>query len=165
MIRRLPLTLLATLLAGAATPALPNDALSSTYWEAAYLSAEVEADSSSAKVEPEGFRLGASLGLMKFLSFAVDYDQLRERSDRIGFGSAGLAYHTQNPQYQFFGGVSYERLEIDHNAAPQTDSEEDGYGVEIGGRYMLPNVELHAAYRYIDHGKIDGSGRAAARST
>ena len=156
MIRRLPLTLLAAaVLAGAATPALAKDVLSSTWWDAAYLSSDIETDGSNATVEAEGFRLGLNIGLMKFLSFSVDYDQLRDHSDRTGFGSAGLAYHTQNPEYQFFGGVTYERAEFDHNDAPQTDAEEDGYGVEIGGRYMLPDVELHAAYRYIDYGKVD----------
>jgi len=155
MIRRLPLTLLATLLAGAATPALAKDALSSTYWDAAYLSSEIEGDDSSEKVEAEGFRLGLNLGLMPFLNFTADYDQLRDHQDRTGYGSAGLAYHTQHPEYQFFGGVTYERAEFDHNDAPQTDAEEDGFGVEIGGRYMLPNVELHASYRYLDYGKVD----------
>lgn len=155
MIRRLPLTLFATLLAGAATPALAKDALSSTYWDAAYLSTEIETDDSDVTVEAEGFRLGLNVGLMKFLSFAVDYDQIRDHDDRTGYGSAGLAYHTQHPEYQFFGGVTYERAEFDHNDAPQTDAEEDGYGVEVGGRYMLPDVELHAAYRYLDFGKVD----------
>lgn len=151
MIRRFPLTLFATLLAGAATPALAKDALSSTYWDAAYLSQEIEADGGGDAIEAEGFRLALNIGLLKFLNFTGDFEQVRDQGDRVGFGSAGLAFHTQHPEYQFFGGVTYERTER-HDV-----SEEEGYGVEIGGRYMLPDVELHAAYRYIDLGTLRGT--------
>lgn len=154
MIRRLPLSLLAALLAGAATPALAQDALSSTYWDAAYFSADIESDGGGETVETEGFRLGLNVGLMDFLSLGVDYDQLREQGDRIGFGSAGLAFHTQHPEYQFFAGASYERIVAKGGGVGATD---EGYGIEVGGRYMLPNVELHAAWRYLDYGGAFGS--------
>lgn len=151
MIRRLPLALLAPLFAGAASPALAKDVLSSSYWDAAYLAQELEGDGSSATIEAEGYRLGLNLGVMKFLNFAADYEQVRDHGNRDGYGSAGFAYHTQNPEYQFFGGLSYERTE------GKSSNSEEGYGVEVGGRYMLDNVELHASYKYIDYGKVDGT--------
>jgi hypothetical protein len=154
MIHRLSLSLLGILLAAAATPALAKDVLSYSYWDAAYLSQEIEGDGGGDALETEGFRLGFDLGLMKFLSFSVDYDQSRDGGDRIGFGSAGLAYHTQNPEYQFFGGASYERIVTKGGGVGEV---EEGYGVEIGGRYMLPDVELHAAVRYLDYGSAFGT--------
>jgi len=157
MIRRLPVVLTAATLLGAAQPALAKDAISHSYWDAAYLNSQVESDSSPDTFDFEGFGVGASLGLAKFLNFTGDYTQRRDHQLRHGFGSAGLAYHTQHPEYQFFGGVSYERVEFDNNANPATDAEEDGFGVELGGRYMFPNVEVHAAYRYLDFGSVDRS--------
>ena len=155
MIRRMPLALAALALAGAAVPAAAaQDALSSTYWDAAYLNAEIESDGGGATAEVEGFRLGLNIGLMPFLNFTGDYDQVRDHGDRIGFGSAGLAYHTQNPVYQFFGGATYERIVTKAGGVGAFD---EGYGVEVGGRYMLPNVELHAAYRHLDFGTVTGT--------
>lgn len=155
MIRRIAVAIIAITLASAAQSALGADALSNSYWDAAYLNSKLEVGSAS--LEDEGFRLGASIGLAKFLNFAVDYDQIRHPASREGFGSAGLAYHTQNPVYQFHGGVSYERYEFDDNNNSANDYQPNGYGVEVGARYAFENVELHAAYRYLDFGKIDGA--------
>lgn len=137
---------LLAILAGASAPAPAADALSGSYWEAAYLNSRVE--SGGARATPEGFRAGASLGLASFLNFAVDYDQRREDGTRLGFGSAGFVAHTRDPVYQFHGAVTYERL------VPDQLDHEEGYGVEVGARYALPNVELHAAYRYLDYGEV-----------
>jgi hypothetical protein len=158
MIRRLPAALTAAVLLGAATPALAADVLSNSYWDAAYLNSKVEVDTAS--VETEGFRLGASLGLAKFLNFTGDYDQRRERNDRLGFGSAGFAYHTQDPVWQVHGALTYERVENDNGSNPAGDYVEDGYGVEVGGRYAFTDVELSAVYRYLDFGSFDGTDGA-----
>lgn len=154
---RMSPALFAVALLGASQPLAAADALSASYWDAAYLNSEVEVSGVDEKATPEGFRLGASLGLAKFLNFTLDYDQRGYPSGREGFGSAGLAFHTQNPVYQFHGGLTYERIEGDDNAAPANDYTEEGYGVEVGGRYALGEVELHAAYRYLDFGTIDQS--------
>lgn len=154
MIRRTPAALIATALLGAAPSAFAADALSTSYWDAAYLNSEIEPQGSES-IEAEGFRLGASLGLAKFLNFTGDYDQRRLTDGRRGFGSAGFAYHTQDPVYQFSGAVTYERIEVDFNPDPSFDSVEDGYGIELGARYAFTNVEVHAAYRYLDFGSVD----------
>lgn len=152
---RLSPVLFAGVLLGASQPLAAADALSASYWDAAYLSSEVD-DGSAETQDVEGFRLGASIGLASFVNFALDYDQRRYPAGREGFGSAGVAFHTQNPVYQFHGGLSYERFESDDNSAPVNDFIEEGYGVEVGGRFVpLDNIELHAAYRYLDFGTID----------
>jgi hypothetical protein len=138
-----------------AAPAFATDVLSSSYWDAAYLSSEVENDTDSEDVE--GFRLAASIGLAKFLNFSGDYDQRRFPDGRLGTGSAGVAWHTQDPVYRFHVGASYERVEVDSDDNPASDDVEEGYGVEAGVRYALPNVELHAAYRYMDFGELNGA--------
>ena len=158
MIRRTPAAVLVIAALGATRPALADDALSSSYWDAAYLNSTVEAGIGSTDIE--GFRLGASLGLAKFLNFTGDYDQRRYRNGREGFASAGFAYHTQNPVYQFHGGVTYERIEGDNNTDSTADFVEDGYGVELGARYAFPNVVVHAAYRHLDFGSVDGTNGA-----
>lgn len=155
MIRRLPAALTAAVLLGAAMPAPAADVLSNSYWDASYLNSKVEIDTAS--TDAEGFRLGASLGLAKFLNFTGDYDQRRDRASRLGFGSAGFAYHTQDPVWQVHGAVTYERVENDDNADPANDFVEDGYGVGLGGRYVFSDVELGAAYRYLDFGTVDGT--------
>jgi opacity protein-like surface antigen len=154
MIRHLTAVLAA---AAFAAPALATDALSSSYWDAAYLNSDRKDDSGGPSERLEGFRLGASIGLAKFLNFTGDYEQRRRFETRIGTGSAGLAYHTQHPVYRFHFGASYERVEVDNNADPSEDNVEEGYGVEVGARYALPNVGLHAGYRYLDFGVLDGT--------
>lgn len=136
---------LLAVLAGAASPALATDALSGSYWDAAYLNSRVE--QGSLRDTPEGYRVGVSLGLASFLDFAADYDQRRSDGARLGFGSAGVAFHTRHPVYRFHAGASYERLVPDAGTEP-----EQGYGVELGARYALPHVELQAAYRHLDYG-------------
>ncbi|MGH8481810.1 MAG: hypothetical protein ACRES8_05050 [Nevskiaceae bacterium] len=149
---------LIAVIAGVARPALAADVLSSSYWDAAYLNSRVE--DGGARFDMEGFRFAASLGLAPFLDFAADYDQRRFDGGRIGFGSAGLAWHTQDPVYRFHAGVSYERVVTGGSGQ---SSYEDGYGVELGARYALPHAELHAAYRYLDFGTIDGVDFTGAR--
>jgi predicted porin len=153
LMSRMSPALFAVALLGASQPLAAADALSASYWDAAYLSSERE--DGAVTEENEGFRVGASVGLAPFLNFTLDYDQRRSPDAREGFGSAGLAFHTRNPVYQFHGGVTYERIEGDDNSAPANDFTEEGYGVEVGGRYALDNVELHAAYRYLDFGTVD----------
>lgn len=159
MIHRMPVALLAATLLGAAQPALAADALSSSYWDAAYLNAKVDTGSGD-ELTPEGFRLGASVGLAKFLNFTGDYDQRRYPGQREGFGSAGFAGHTSNPVYRFHGAVTYERIEFDDNVTPANDYIEEGFGVELGARYAFPDIEVHAAYRYLDFGSVNGTGGA-----
>lgn len=158
MIRRLTAALTAAVLLGAVQPALAADVLSNSYWDAAYLNSERETAATSDDLE--GFRLGASLGLARFLNFTGDYDQRRFRDDRLGFGSAGFAFHTRSPVWQVHGALTYERIEGDDNADPANDFVEDGFGVEIGGRYVFTDLELSAAYRYLDFGSLDGTDGA-----
>lgn len=154
MIRRLTAALV---IAAFAAPALATDALSSSYWDAAYLNSDAE-DEDGDKATFEGFRLAASIGLAKFLNFTGDYEQRRDRDLRLGTGSAGFAWHTQDPVWQVHLGGTYERLETDNNANPAADEVEEGFGVEAGVRYALPHVELHAAYRYLDFGQYPFGG-------
>lgn len=136
---------LSAALCGAAPSAFAADALSSSYWEAAYLNSRV--DAGGTRDTPEGFRVGASVGLASLLNFIGDYDQRRSGGERLGFGSAGFAFHTRHPVYRFHLGATYERI-----VADATEPEE-GYGVEAGVAYALPNVELRAAYRHLDFGE------------
>jgi opacity protein-like surface antigen len=154
MIRRLTAVLLT---AAMAAPAHATDVLSSSYVDASYLSSERETDPATSTAEMEGFRLGANIGLASFLNFTGDYEQRRFHNDRIGTGSAGLAYHTDNPVYRFHFGASYERVEFDDNANPAADAIEEGFGAELGARYAFPHVEVHAAYKYLDFGTLDGT--------
>lgn len=154
MSRRISPALFAAALLGASQPLAAADALSASYWDAAYLSSEKD-DGGAVTEENEGFRVGASVGLARFMNFTLDYDQRRSPDEREGFGSAGLAFHTLNPVYQVHGGLSYERIEGDDNSAPANDFTEEGYGIEVGGRYALGDFELHAAYRYLDFGTVD----------
>lgn len=155
MFRRLTAVLAA---AAFAAPAFATDVLSSSYWDAAYLNSTLEVDAPGDDIEREGFRLGASVGLAKFLNFMGDYEQRRSRGVRLGTGSAGFAYHTQHPVYRFHFGATYERIETDVKQNPAADEVEEGYGAEVGARYAFPNVELHAAYRYLDFGDYRFAG-------
>jgi len=150
MIPRLTAVLLT---ASFTAPALAADVLSSSYWDAAYLNSTIEND--PGEVTAEGFRLGASVGLAKFLNFTGDYEQRRDRSARLGTGSAGFAWHTQDPVWQVSLGAMYERIETDDNANPAADAVEEGYGAEAGFRWAFPHGEFHAAYRYMDFGQLD----------
>ncbi|MGH8442415.1 MAG: hypothetical protein ACRETF_05875 [Nevskiaceae bacterium] len=158
MIRRLPAAMLAAAALGALPPAQAADALSNSYWDAAYLNSQVEVGPASTDIE--GFRLGAGIGLAKYLSFTGDYDQRRYRNGREGFGSAGFAGHTRHRVYQFHGALTYERIEGDDNTDSANDYVEDGYGVEVGARYAFPDVAVHAEYRYLDFGSLGGTGGA-----
>ena len=148
MIRRLPLALSAALLLGA-HPALAADALSSSFWEAQYLNAKVDTGVGD-DLTPEGYRVGLGIGLAKFLRFSGDYDQRKYFGAREGFGSAMIAYHTQDPRYQFHFGASYERIQT-------VTFLEEGYGVEVGGRAVWEVLEGHAEYRYLDFGSLHGT--------
>jgi len=142
----------------ACAPAQAADRLSSSYWEAAYLSSSSEetADGSpSSEDDTEGFRLAASIGLLPYLNFIGDYDQRRFANGRDSFYSAGLAAHTLNPAYQFFAAATYERFDVDDNLNVANDQTQDGYGVQAGARATLTNLELHASYKYLDLGKVD----------
>jgi hypothetical protein len=150
MIRRLTAVLVS---AAFAAPAVAADVLSSSYVDAAYLNSDIESDTASEKVE--GFRLAASVGLAKFLNFTGDYEQRRFPDGRLGTGSAGLAWHTQDPVWQVSLGATYERIETDVNDNPAQDAIEEGYGAQAGFRWAFPHGEFHAAYRYMDFGQID----------
>lgn len=141
------------------------DPLSSSYWEAAYLNSTVETTSGGTTTEDEveGFRAAASIGLSRTINAVVDFDQRRYMNSREAFGAVGLGVHTTNPVYQFFGNVTWERLEFDSNTDPSTDYDDEGYGVEVGARYAMSSVELHAAYKYIDLGQVLGADVTAAR--
>jgi hypothetical protein len=158
MIRRLPAAATAAAVLGVAQPALAADALSNSFWDASYLNSKVEVGSASADIE--GYRLGASLGLARFLNFTGDYDQRRYNNGREGFGSAGVAFHTRHPVWQVHGAATYERVDGKDNSNAGNDYVEEGYGVEIGGRYTFTDVEVHAAYRYLDLGTASGTGGA-----
>lgn len=145
MSRRIQGLALSAILCGAAQSAAAADALSSSYWEAAYLNSRV--DDGTTRDTPEGFRVAASVGLASFLNFTGDFDQRRSGGERLGFGSAGFAFHTRNPVYRFHLGATYERI-VSDAAEP-----EEGYGVEAGVAYALPNVALQAAYRHLDFGE------------
>jgi hypothetical protein len=145
MSRRIRGLALSAVLCGAAQCAAAADALSSSYSEAAYLNSRV--DDGATRDTPEGFRVGASIGLASFLNFMGGYDQRRSGGERLGFGSAGFAFHTRHPVYRFHLGATYERIVADA-AEP-----EEGYGVEAGLAYALPNLELQAAYRHLDFGE------------
>lgn len=153
------IVLLACCTAGAAQAA---DPLSSSYWEAAYLNSEIESVDNTTtpgtagvtQDEVEGFRLAARIGLMPYLNFVGDYDQRRHGGLRDAFGSVGLGVHTTDPVYQFFGNATWERQELDSNADSSADRDEEGYGVEVGARYALQNMALHASYKHLDFGEV-----------
>lgn len=140
----------------AACPVLSAGAvepLSSSYLDAAYLNSTVD-DGSPIEDEVEGFRGKLSVGLHRNVNFIGDYDQRRYLDSRDSFWSAGLAGHTLDPNWQAYGAVTYEAAEHDDNATASGDHEEGGYGVEVGGRAVVDNVEFHAAYKYLDLGNI-----------
>ena len=154
MIRRMSVVLAVL----ACCPAQAAEVLSSSYWEAAYLSSSSEesADgSATTEDDTEGFRLGASIGLLPYLNFIGDYDQRRFANERDSFYSAGLAAHTTNPKYQFFAAATYERFDADDNLSVANDETQDGYGAQAGVRATLTNLELHASYKYLDLGNVD----------
>lgn len=150
MSRHFAPALFAVALLGAAQPLAAADALSASYWDAAY--AATEADDGTVSEDLEGFRLAASVGLFKVANLIADYEQRRYDSDlREGFGSAGVALHNDHPVWQVHGALTYERLV--YGSGP----DEEGYGVEVGGRYALGDVVLHAAWRYLDFGTERGT--------
>lgn len=143
----------------AAAPALPAQAaepLSNSFLEAAYLNSAYEATVGSATTDDdiEGFRSQLSIGLAPYLNFIGDYDQRRYQDSRDSFGSAGLAFHTLDPNWQVFGAVTWEYAAYDDNQGSAEDFDEQGYGVAAGARAVMENVEFHAAYKYIDLGEL-----------
>jgi hypothetical protein len=155
MIRRCSIAVASALMFAA--PAHAADPLSYSYWQAAYLNSEVEITSgpASAQDEVEGYRGAVSIGLARYVFFTGDTDQRRYSNARDAFSSAGLGLHTVNPTWQFFGAATYERLDHDDNSTSANDDTTEGYGVEAGVRINVPNVALHATYRYLDLGKDD----------
>lgn len=124
------------------------DALSSSYFEAAYLNSTVDED------EVEGFRVATRVGLAPFLNFVGDYDQRRYANSRDSFYAAGLAAHTVHPRYQLFLAATYERTDFDTNEEPLfDDATQEGYGIQGGARVALPLAELHGSYKYLDLGR------------
>lgn len=147
---RMSPALFAVALLGASQPLAAADVLSASYWDAAYAATEV--DDGTLSEDVEGFRLGASVGLFSVASFIADYEQHRYDNDlREGFGSAGFAFHNDDPVWRVHGALTYERLVI--GSGP----DEEGYGIEVGGRYALDDVSLHAAWRYLDFGTLRGT--------
>jgi hypothetical protein len=142
---------LAVLACFPALPAQADNVLSSSYFDAAYLNSTV--DTGTTEDEVEGFRVAARVGLMPFLNFVGDYDQRRYQNSRDSFYSAGLGGHTQDPNWQAFVAVTYERWDFDTNEEPLfEDATDEGYGVQLGGRALFTGVEVHAAYKYLDWG-------------
>jgi hypothetical protein len=158
MMRR---TCSALVLAALAAPAVAQDRLSWSYWDAAYLNSELEVTTSPPPATPdpdadevEGFRLGGSVGAGRHVNLFLDYQQRNPTSRREGFSSAGLGLHTADRTFQLFLNGSYERYEFDHDQFPGADFDEDGWGAEAGLRWALRNLELSAAYKYMDFGKF-----------
>jgi hypothetical protein len=56
---------------------------------------------------------------------------------------------------QVFGAATYERNTLHDRNDSSKDETDDGYGVETGIRVPFPDVELHAAYKYLDLGKTE----------
>ena len=153
MIRRL---IAAAVLACPAFAAQADNKLSNSYWEAAYLNSAVDFGGASDD-EVEGFRGKVSLGLLPYLNFVGDYDQRRYASDRESFYSVGFGGHTLDPTWQVFGAVTYERYDFDDNLTSAGDFDDEGYGVQLGGRATLPYLEFNAAYKYFDFGNVDST--------
>lgn len=128
------------------------DALSNSYWEAAYLNSSV--DFGAAEDEVEGFRGQVSIGLLPYVNFVGDYDQRRFVNDRDSFYSAGLGGHTLDRDWQVFGAVTYERYDHDDTLTSAGDFDDEGYGVQVGARATLEYLEFHAAYKYFDFGNV-----------
>lgn len=126
--------------------------LSSSYWEAAYLNSTIDTGAPMTD-EVEGLRTKVSVGLLPYVNFVGDFDQRRQQNTRDSFYSAGLAGHTLDPNWQVFGAVTYEKAEFDDTQASPPDHEEEGYGVELGGRAVITNLEFHASYKYFDLSK------------
>lgn len=143
------LTFAAATLALAPLAQAQNDPLSYSFWDVQYLNAQVEENGGTAD-EVEGVRAQLSIGLSRLLNFVGDWDQRRYPDARDAFVSAGLGMHTLHPDYQFFGAVTYERRDLDDALAPDADLSNEGYGVQVGARARLPDVELHASYKYLD---------------
>jgi hypothetical protein len=129
------------------------DPLSSSYWEAAYLSSTIDTGAPETD-EVEGLRGKVSVGLLPYLNFVGDFDQRRQQNTRDSFYSVGLAGHTLDPTWQVFGAATYEKAEFDDTRTSPPDHEEDGYGVELGGRAVIDNFEIHASYKYFDLSKV-----------
>lgn len=132
------------------------DPLSSSYWEAAYLNSTVDTGAPETD-EVEGLRAKVSVGLLPFLNFVGDFDQRRYQNSRDSFYSVGLAGHTLDPNWQVFGAATYEKAEFDDTRESPPDHEEEGYGVELGGRAVIDHVEFHASYKYFDLSKVTPS--------
>lgn len=144
---------LALLACCAALPAQAADRLSSSYFEAAYLNSSLDTGAPQ-EDEVEGFRVATRIALAPFLSFVADYDKRRYVDSHDGFGAVGLAGQTTDPTWQVFAAATYERAAYDDNKSQAGDHDEEGYGVEGGVRAVIPNVEFHASYKFIDLGKI-----------
>lgn len=129
------------------------DPLSSSYWEAAYLNSTVDTGAPQTD-EVEGVRAKVSVGLLPFLNFVGDFDQRRYQNSRDSFYSVGLAGHTLDPNWQVFGAATYEKAEFDDTRLSPPDHEEEGYGVELGGRAVIDHMEFHASYKYLALSKV-----------
>jgi hypothetical protein len=171
MIRRITIAS-AVLACCASLPARAVDGLSNSYLDVRYLNSVVEYDvglPNPVDDEVEGFDAAVSIGLMPYLNFIGTYvshrygtgrrtgyttDPKGLPAGRDGFASAGLAGHTMGRTWQVFGAATYEQLEVDRTAGPGGFSEpnpngrEDGWGVTLGARYVLPNLEVQTSAKY-----------------
>jgi len=152
MLRRNPIAI-AVLALAPALPAQAADPLSSSFWEVSYLNSTVDFGTPT-KDEIEGFRAGVSVGILPYLNFVADSDQRRYQDSRERFSSVGLAGHTLDPAWQAFGAVTYELSKFDDNLSSGGDHSEEGYGVQLGGRAAIENMEFHASYKYMDLGQV-----------
>lgn len=142
-----------------ALPATAADPLSNSYWEAAYLSTDIDASGDTV----EGIHLTLNVGFSDYVGFVSEFDQRRPSGGREALGSAGFILHTRNPLWQPYLAATYEQLQVDDNSAPEADFNDEGWGAELGLRYALTNLELRGFYKHTDYGEVGTADLTSAR--
>jgi len=150
MIRTLRAALGGVVLVAAAMPAAAA-APTWSYFEASYLSSRTD----NSNLDADGFRLGGSLSLMRWLYGTVEYDtrSFDGTDSDLAFGTAGVGVHSLKRAYQFFAVLSYERTDLASGAG---DVNDDGYGLQFGVRVPIRMFAVQADYKYLDYGERGG---------
>ena len=134
------------------------DGLSYNYVQAAYASADIDADDMGIDVDGDGWAIGGSVAVSDNvhlfggytalgLDFGVDYDEF----------NLGVGYnHSITENVDFVAGLSYIKGEAE---AFGMSADDDGYGLSIGLRSKLSDtIELEGGIQYAD---TDGGSSTA----
>lgn len=146
-------TLVSLALAAPAEAARPTY----SYLEASYLSSE--RDDGTSKSQGGRIDLNVSMAARWFY-FAGEFDRLDYDDSEITSSATSLGFgvHSLKSVFQLFTVGSYERLDL-NGAGSVPDSNDEGYGLQLGMRVPIGWFEFQGDYKYFNFGDLPNGER------